>query len=95
MREEVDLTGMALFVRIVENGSLSAAGRDLGRESAAFDGERERPLHLFASADATRANDALGRVTPLAITKFIMIARRELDSHDSRDCALKTLASPN
>lgn len=34
-------------------------------------------------------------VTPLAITKFIMIARRELDSHDSGDCALKTLASPN
>jgi DNA-binding transcriptional LysR family regulator len=34
MRGEIDLAGMALFVRVVENGSLSAAGRDLGLPKA-------------------------------------------------------------
>ena len=34
MPEKVDLDGMALFVRIVENGSLSAAGRSLGLPKA-------------------------------------------------------------
>ncbi len=34
MPEAVDLSGMALFVRIVEDGSLSAAGRKLGLPKA-------------------------------------------------------------
>lgn len=34
MRDTVDLAGMALFVRIVEDGSLSAAGRSLGLPKA-------------------------------------------------------------
>jgi DNA-binding transcriptional LysR family regulator len=34
MLEEVDLNGLALFVRIVEHGSLSAAGRKLGLPKA-------------------------------------------------------------
>ncbi len=34
MREDVDLVGAALFVRIVEDGSLSAAGRTLGLPKA-------------------------------------------------------------
>jgi len=34
MRDEVNLDGMALFVRIVEDGSLSAAGRSLGLPKA-------------------------------------------------------------
>ena len=34
MPREVDLAGMALFVRIVEHGSLSAAGRSVGLPKA-------------------------------------------------------------
>src|SRR5215831_3303756 len=34
MRSHLDLNGMALFVRIVEEGSLSAAGRALGLPKA-------------------------------------------------------------
>ena len=34
MADEVDLSGLALFVRIVEQGSLSAAGRSLGLPKA-------------------------------------------------------------
>ena len=46
MREEVDLSGMAVFVRIVENGSLNAAGRDLGLPKATV----SRRLRLLAAS---------------------------------------------
>jgi DNA-binding transcriptional LysR family regulator len=59
MREEVDLTGMALFVRIVENGSLSAAGRDLGLPKATVS-RRLRLLEASVGAPLlTRSSRAL------------------------------------
>jgi DNA-binding transcriptional LysR family regulator len=59
MREEVDLTGMALFVRIVENGSLSAAGRDLGLPKATVS-RRLRLLEAsFGAPLLTRSTRAL------------------------------------
>ncbi len=49
MREELDLAGMALFVRIVEDGSLSAAGRSLGLPKATV----SRRLALLESSIGT------------------------------------------
>ena len=60
MSEELDLSGMALFVRIVEDGSLSAAGRTLGLPKATVS---RRLAALEASIGTpllTRSTRALG-----------------------------------
>ena len=58
MREEVDLSGMALFVRIVEDGSLSAAGRSLGLPKATVSRRLAQLESLLGAPLLTRSTRA-------------------------------------
>jgi len=102
MREDVDLGGMALFVRIVENGSLSRAGRDLGLPKATVS---RRLALLEASIGApllTRSTRALSltdtgrrffeRVRP--IVRYAEAAQSEIRTTNTEPAGMLRLTAP-
>src|SRR5271156_3888933 len=82
MPREVDLAGMALFVRIVEHGSLSAAGRSVGLPKATVSRRLavlERSIGTALLQRSTRAlslTDAGRRfIAPVSVGETIIAPR--------------------
>src|SRR5882672_6628486 len=99
---EVDLSGMALFVRIVEDGSLSAAGRTLGlpkatvsRRLALLETSIGAPL-LIRSTRALSLTDAgrrfFARVQP--IVHEAEIAQSEIRTANTEPVGLLRVTAP-
>jgi DNA-binding transcriptional LysR family regulator len=102
MREDVDLVGMALFVRIVEDGSLSAAGRTLGlpkatvsRRLALLEASIGAPL-LARSTRALSLTDTgrrfFERVQP--IVRDAEVARSEIRVANREPSGLLRISAP-
>src|SRR5438309_74592 len=64
MPREVDLAGMALFVRIVEHGSLSAAGRSIGLPKATVSRRLAGLERSIGTALLKRSSRALSLTEP-------------------------------
>jgi len=102
MRESFDLDGMALFVRIVEEGSLSAAGRTLGlpkatvsRRLAQLEASVGAPL-LARSTRALSVNDAGRRFFERvqSIVHDAETARSEIKSANSEPSGILRITAP-
>jgi len=102
MRESFDLDGMALFVRIVEEGSLSAAGRTLGlpkatvsRRLAQLEASVGAPL-LARSTRALSLTDAGRRFFERvrSIVHDAEAARSEIRSANSEPSGILHITAP-
>jgi DNA-binding transcriptional LysR family regulator len=102
MRERFDLDGMALFVRIVEEGSLSAAGRALGlpkatvsRRLAQLEASVGAPL-LARSTRALSVTDAGRRFFERvrSIVHDAESARSEIRSANSEPSGILRITAP-